>query len=165
MKWEKNFRCKNQVYIRNLWSEQPSAPLAEDAITGLEFLADLPMWYLVGQQDEKTKYMCQKRTFFERLSNYTNFRFRRELFVCLIGWGLFNSIKCPDEMEIDTICACYVNCLKGHHLAHIWTMFWVLMSIPLAWHIYSFFKRAKYPSEKQFFFSYHQIVNVPLLLK
>ena len=28
---------------RNLWSEQPLSPPAEDVITGLEFLVDLPM--------------------------------------------------------------------------------------------------------------------------
>ena len=28
---------------QNLWSEQPLAPPAEDVITGLEFLVDLPM--------------------------------------------------------------------------------------------------------------------------
>ena len=39
---------------RNLWSEQPLAPPAEDVITGLEFLVDLPMRSLVGQQDEKS---------------------------------------------------------------------------------------------------------------
>ena len=37
-----------------LWSEQPSVPPAEDVITGLEFLIDLPMC----QQDE-TKKMLQ----------------------------------------------------------------------------------------------------------
>ena len=37
----------------NLWYEIPLAPPAEDVITGLEFLVDLPMGSLVGQQDEK----------------------------------------------------------------------------------------------------------------
>ena len=31
------------------------APLVEDVITGLEFPVDLPMWSLVGQQDERNK--------------------------------------------------------------------------------------------------------------
>ena len=38
---------------RNLWSEQPLTPPAEDVIAGLEFLINLPMWSLVGQQDEE----------------------------------------------------------------------------------------------------------------
>ena len=33
------------------WCEQPLAPPAEDVVTGLEFLVDLPMWSLVGQRD------------------------------------------------------------------------------------------------------------------
>ena len=37
---------------RNLWSEQPLAPPAEDVISGLEFLVDLSMWSFVGEQDE-----------------------------------------------------------------------------------------------------------------
>ena len=36
-----------------MWSEQPLAPPAEDVITGLEFLVDLPIRSLVDQQDEK----------------------------------------------------------------------------------------------------------------
>ena len=40
---------------QNLWSEQPLAPPVEDVITGLEFPVDLPMWSLVGQQDETKK--------------------------------------------------------------------------------------------------------------
>ena len=39
----------------NMWSEQPLAQPAEDVITGLEFLVDLPMRSLVGQQDETKK--------------------------------------------------------------------------------------------------------------
>ena len=38
---------------RNLWSEQPLALRAEDVITGLEFLVDLPMGSLVDQQENK----------------------------------------------------------------------------------------------------------------
>ena len=37
----------------DLWPEQPLEPPSEDVITGLEFLVDLPIWSLVGQQDEK----------------------------------------------------------------------------------------------------------------
>ena len=40
---------------RNLWSEQPLAPPAEDVLTGLEFLVDLPMRSLVDKQDERKK--------------------------------------------------------------------------------------------------------------
>ena len=40
---------------RNLWSEQPLSPPVEDVITGSEFLVDLPMWSLLGQQDEKKR--------------------------------------------------------------------------------------------------------------
>ena len=35
----------------------PWQPLAEDVITGLEFPVDLPMWPLVGQEDETKKRM------------------------------------------------------------------------------------------------------------
>ena len=38
-----------------LLSEQPLALPAEDVITGLEFLVDLPMWSFVDQQDKKPK--------------------------------------------------------------------------------------------------------------
>ena len=36
---------------RNLWSEQPLAPPVEDVMTELEFLVDVPVWSIVGQQD------------------------------------------------------------------------------------------------------------------
>ena len=43
--------------------------LAEDVITGLEFLVDLPMWSLVGQQDEKTHmsyYISRQDAYYSR---------------------------------------------------------------------------------------------------
>ena len=43
---------------RNLWSEQPLAPPAEDVITAFEFLVDLPMLSLVNQQDERKQIAC-----------------------------------------------------------------------------------------------------------
>ena len=44
---------------RNLWSEQTLVLPVEDVITGLEFLVDLPMQSLMGQQDKtKKNYVC-----------------------------------------------------------------------------------------------------------
>ena len=45
-------QCRLAGGARNLWSKQPLAPPAEDVITWLEFLADLAMRPIVGQQDE-----------------------------------------------------------------------------------------------------------------
>ena len=43
------------LVVGSVLSEQPLAPPAEDVITGLEFLVDLPMWSLVGHQNETKK--------------------------------------------------------------------------------------------------------------
>ena len=47
--WAVNAGC---FMVPVVWT--PLAPPAEDVIAGLEFLADLPMWFLLGQQDETT---------------------------------------------------------------------------------------------------------------
>ena len=53
LSYEKILQIYCQFRRGNLWSEQPSVPPAEDVITGLEFLVDLPMLSLVGQQNER----------------------------------------------------------------------------------------------------------------
>ena len=47
--------------------EQPLAPPAEHVITGLKFLVDLPLWSLVGQQDEKEQFRSKMAARFARV--------------------------------------------------------------------------------------------------
>ena len=58
-------QCRLGVRARNLWSEQPLAPPAEDVMAGLEFLVDLPM-SLVDQQDKTKKAKMKMRFYWAR---------------------------------------------------------------------------------------------------